>query len=624
MTLLRVTANRLLEEYTSQSLVESLLERMLFERGVTVAEAEQRSWSNSLPKLAADLRQGGLGGVEMLIEYKLPLSSRRADVVLAGIHPHTGEPSYVVVELKQWSSATAFEGDIRMVSVPHLGGPVLHPVAQVAGYCQYIGDFARSLRDQEDPLAGVAYLHNVTQRGAIEDLIDFPVTNAGRMFTGAETDRLLDFLRTRLAPDAHPGPAADALLNSPAAPSQQLLAVAAEEVRERQVFHLLGNQKLAVDLVLHDVERARAADTKRVIVVTGGPGSGKSAIALALLGDLARQGRTVLHATGSRSFTTTLRQVAGERAPRVKAMFKYFNQFVAAERNGLDVLILDEAHRIRETSANRFTKAMNRTGRPQVDELIAAARVPLFLLDEHQVVRPGELGSLPQIRAYAASLGLETIHIHLDDQFRCGGSERYVEWVLDLVGLSEKKAWTWTGDEGFDVRVAETPWDLERMLDDKRAEGYSARMTAGYCWSWSDPTPEKTLVPDVEIGDWARPWNSKSDRRIGDAPPSQLWATDDGGFGQVGCVYTAQGFEYDYSGVILGPDFVWRDGRFVVQRDQNKDPSLKSKKGLSDPRFDLLIRNTYKVLLTRGMSGTVLYSTDEETREALTRFVQPM
>lgn len=623
MTLLRLTADRLLEEFTSQSLVESLLERMLFERGITVAEAEQRSWSSSLPKLAADLRHGGLGGIEMLIEYKLPLSSRRADVVLAGVHPRTGAPSYVVVELKQWSSAASFEGDDRMVTVPHLGGPVLHPLAQVAGYCEYIGDFARTLRDQDDALAGVAYLHNVHEPAAIADLADYPMTPTRRMFTGADTDRMLDYLRTRLDPGARSGPAAEALLNSPAAPSQQLLAVAAEEVRERQVFHLLGNQRLAVDLALHDVERARAADTKRVIVVTGGPGSGKSAIALALLGDLARQGRTVLHATGSRSFTTTLRRVAGERAPRVKAMFKYFNQFIAADRNGLDVLILDEAHRIRETSANRFTKAANRTGRPQIDELIAAARVPLFLLDEHQVVRPGELGSLPQIRAYAASLGLETMHIHLDDQFRCGGSERYVEWVLGLVGLSEQEAWAWIGDDSFDVRVAESPWDLERMLEDKRAQGYSARMTAGYCWAWSDPTPEKTLVPDVVIDDWARPWNSKSDRRIGDAPPSQLWATDEGGFGQVGCVYTAQGFEYDYSGVILGPDFVWRDGRFVVQRDQNKDPSLKSKKNLTDPRFGLLIRNTYKVLLTRGMAGTVLYSTDEETREALRRLVHP-
>ena len=148
-------------------------------------------------------------------------------------------------------------------------------------------------------------------------------------------------------------------------------------------------------------------------------------------------------------------------------------------------------------------------------------------------------------------------------------------------------------------------------------QGYTARMTAGYCWPWSDARKDGTLVPDVQIGTWSRPWNSKSERRIGDAPPSALWATDDGGFGQVGCVYTAQGFEYDWNGVVIGPDLVWREGRFVSVREANKDPDFRNSKRLPDNRFDVLVRHVYKVLLTRGMIGTVIYSTDRETREAL-------
>jgi len=197
------------------------------------------------------------------------------------------------------------------------------------------------------------------------------------LFTGADRGDLLDFLRTRLAPNSGGHAAGDTLLRSAVAPSKQLLKVAADEVRDREQFRLLGNQQLAVDLVHHAVEQARGADSKRVIVVSGGPGSGKSVVALSLLGELARQGRSVLHATGSRSFTQTLRKVAGARAPRVQKMFKYFNQFMTAERNGLDVLILDEAHRIRATSVDRYTKAALRTERPQLDELIAAARVPV-------------------------------------------------------------------------------------------------------------------------------------------------------------------------------------------------------------------------------------------------------
>ena len=111
----------------------------------------------------------------------------------------------------------------------------------------------------------------------------------------------------------------------------------------------------------------------------------------------------------------------------------------------------------------------------------------------------------------------------------------------------------------------------------QRTPGYGARIAAGYCWPWSDPRRDGTLVPDVVIGDWAQPWNLKGERSVGGAPAAALWATDPAGFGQVGCVYTAQGFEYDYAGVILGPDLVWRDGRWVSVREANRDPDFKNR-----------------------------------------------
>ncbi|KAB1138801.1 DUF2075 domain-containing protein [Micromonospora sp. AMSO12t] len=617
MSAFRTSADGLLRLATNGTLADRIAESLRHH----VSPSERRSWSRSLLVLGQDLADAGLGQVEVLVEYQLPLTSKRVDVVLAGVDPGTAEDSYVVVELKQWSQAESYEGSDRLVLVEHARGPRLHPGVQVGDYCEYLTDFLGVLADRRNPVRGAAYLHNAVDRD-VNDLFARRPTEQSRIFTKQRRGQFLDYLRMHLAP-APGAAAADRFLTSSVRPSRHLLSYAAQELKERSHFTLLDRQRLAYELVLHAVERARSAERKSVVVVAGGPGSGKSVIALSVLGELARQNRSVMHATGSRSFTQTLRRYAGKGSTRIKNLFAYFNSFMTAERNGFDVLICDEAHRIRETSVNRFTpKAKRDKARPQVDELIAAARVPVFLLDEHQVVKPGELGSVDVISRYAEQLGLEVEVVSLHDQFRCGGSEAYEKWVLDLLGLEGGEPTVWTGDGRFDLRLADSPEELEAFLAGKQAAGETARMSAGYCWPWSDPRPDDTLVPDVQVGSWARPWNVKSDRSVGEAPGSAFWATDPHGFGQVGCVYTAQGFEYEWSGVIIGPDLVARDGKLVTRRSESKDPAFRSRKTLSDVEADRLIRNTYKVLMTRGMRGTLLYSTDPETREWLTSLVR--
>jgi hypothetical protein len=446
----------------------------------------------------------------------------------------------------------------------------------------------------------------------VAGLWGYELTPLNQMFTGQRRGDFLAFLQSRLMRESG-APAADELLSAAIKPSKQLLALAAQEIREREQFVLLDQQQVAYSMVMRAAERARAATTKQVVVVTGGPGSGKSVIALSLLGELSRQGRAVLHATGSSAFTQTMRKVAGLRAPRVKQLFKYYNQFIDAEKNGLDVLINDEAHRVKETSTNRWTPATVRTGRPQVEELIDAARVPVFLLDEHQVVRPNERGSVHDIESAARRMGCDVIRVDLNDQFRCGGSRAYEEWVLRLLGLEPGGPTAWSGDDHFSVDIVDTPSEMEGRLATLIARNFSARISAGYCWRWSRPKVD-FLFPDVKIGGWERPWNNPKDTRVGDAPGRPFWASDPAGFGQVGCIYTAQGFEYDYSGVILGRDLVWRSGRWVAQPSESQDASLR---GADLGEFDRAVRNTYKVLLTRGMLGTLVYSVDPETQELL-------
>jgi uncharacterized protein len=611
--LLRSSAESLLSALLAGDAVTRIAQQFTYDVGYRPSAGEMRSWQSSLPVLAQDLSDAGLSDVEVLVEHRLPLTSKRADAVLCGVHPRTGEPSFLVVELKQWTQAHADDDDPHLVHVDAYGRTaLLHPADQVAGYVAYFTDFLRALEHNPEAIQGAAYLHNATEAG-VGSLRIRPDSESARLFTGDQRGQWLDYLKSRFSADPGAG-SADMLLSSAVGPSQQLMKVAADEVREREQFVLLDEQQVAFRLVMNAVRRARESDHKSVVVVTGGPGSGKSVIALSLLGELFREGRSTLHVTGSSAFTGTLRKVAGHRNKRVQKLFGYFNQFGQVERNSLDVLIADEAHRIRQTSASRWTSRDARTGKPQVDELIEAARVPVFLLDEHQVVRPGEIGTVAVIEQAAADRGLEVEVVALDAQFRSGGSRAYEEWVMRLLGLADGGPMTWQGDDNYELLVADTPEEMEAILAAKKAQGYGARMAAGYCWRWSKAEHGKPLAPDITIGEWQRPWNNPGDRRHEGAPPRFLWATEDGGFDQVGCVYTAQGFEYDWSGVIVGPDMLWRDGHMVSDVGATRDPAFQGK-GAAE--FDAHVRNIYKVLLTRGMVGTVLYATDAETRALL-------
>ncbi|MGB2736828.1 MAG: DUF2075 domain-containing protein [Candidatus Nanopelagicales bacterium] len=619
MPLLRSSAASILEQSLADQLSSNLKTQFRYEVGHSPSASEVRSWDASLPVLSRDLREAGLGDIEVLVEYQLPLSSKRADAVLCGTHPKTGKPSYLIVELKQWSQARADHEDPNLVYVDSYGSrPILHPGEQVHRYVDYICDFTRALERENNTVAGAAYLHNADE-SAVASLRLLDETASSRMFTSSQRGEWLEFLKRSLS-SASAADSADLLLGSKVAPSRQLMALAADEIKSREQFVLLDEQQIALRVVLNAVNKASDANTKTAVVVTGGPGSGKSVIALSILGQLYREGREAIHATGSSAFTQTMRKVAGYHDTRVQKLFVYFNSFITSEKNQFDVLIADEAHRIRASSNNRYTKATARSNKPQLDELLDVARVPVFLLDEHQVVRPGEIGTVADIQAAARRQGIDVSVIELDAQFRAGGSRSYEQWVLRLLGLADGGPSNWQGDDHYSVVVVDSPQEMEEFLVRRQNEEYSARMSAGFCWPWSKLTKDAALVNDVVVGKWARPWNNPEEREHQGAPARSLWATKDGGFDQVGCIYTAQGFEYDWSGVIFGPDLVWRESQFVSDVRESRDPAFRGK---DVQGFDEFVRNVYKVLLTRGMLGTVIYSTDAATREFLRELVRP-
>ncbi|WP_372663108.1 DNA/RNA helicase domain-containing protein [Amycolatopsis kentuckyensis] len=586
------------------------------------------AWRNSLPALFDLLCTVGLGHVQVLLEHRLPYSPRRVDAMLCGVHPETGRPSYVLVELKQWSKPTMVaRGLVR--GFAQSGQPDLHPAEQVRRYCRYLLDFTPQLARNPAQVKGLAYLHNA-ERSAGWNLDDFHFDDFGQLYTRDQMGDLVADLTGLLADDPHSADAArsaaQALVEAPRTPARTLLKAAADAIAGRGSFLLLDEQKVAYDRVLSAVERAdrpagRDDWRKTVVIVRGGPGSGKSAIAIALLSALAGRREKVLHATGSRAFTETLwREVAGGDE-RIMDLFKYFNNFDHSAENSLDVLICDEAHRIRDN--NNVPARWQHKIPPQVAQLIDVAKVPVFLLDEHQAVRPGEAHTVRRIAEVAEAKGCLVEKITLDGQFRCGGSSYYDDWVLRLLGVASGGPVVWSEfvagtDDEYVVDSVNSPDGLEAWLN-RQVDNFSgtARIAAGYCWEWKNPLRENggyTPVRDVRIGGWSRPWNIRQGHEAEGFPSASYWASDPDGFGQVGCIYTAQGFEYDWSGVIFGEDLVIRNGQWRPQPGKSYDGSVNR----TDPQtFGRLVRNTYKVLMTRGMSGTCLYSVDEETNEFL-------
>lgn len=611
--LLRESAARIKEMAMNDTLLEKLSSQMLFQIGNSPSASEKRAWKNSLVEISEVFVDCGLSDISCLVEYQLPYSSKRIDLVAIGSHPKSGSPVIMAIELKQWTTASIYEGALDALKIDAYGStPIIHPITQVSRYCEYLSDFNNFLNPDYTKLYGVAYLHNwLTPNNPALDLVA-PSQN-GILFTGSQKNALRDYISNRIS-SKFSEQFTDDFLNAKIAPTKQLMSLAAEEIKSREQFRLLDEQQVAYSVTMNALRTAENSNTKTAVIITGGPGTGKSVIALSLLGELSRRGKSTLHATGSKAFRNSLRKIAGSRAPQVQKLFSYFNSFMSAEKNSLDVIICDEAHRIRETSANRYTKADLRTGTPQLHELLNVARVPVFLLDSNQVVRKGETGTPEYIEIEAKKLGLEVVRVDLDGQFRCGGSRLYEAWLNGFLGLSDGERIDWSEDPNFKVLVAGSVEELESTLRTFETEGYKSRITAGYCWTWHDPNPDGTLPNDVKIGNWSKPWNVKGDRGVGGYMSGELWAIDPKGFDQIGCVYTAQGFEYDWNGVIFGPDLVWRSGRWEGNLAGSKDPAMR---GVSPEQFDVLIKNTYKVLLTRGLVGTILYSVDAETQNHL-------
>ncbi|MCD4670742.1 MAG: DUF2075 domain-containing protein [Actinomycetia bacterium] len=615
MRLYSVSSKQFIEDAVRNQIAEKLSNAFFNYYRFQPSPGEKRSWVNSLTKLSGLLQNAELLDHGIILEFQLPQTSRRLDFLICGKNefrrPHT-----VIVELKQWEECKHAEGDREVQTF--VGGAireVLHPSAQVGGYEMYLRDTHTAFYG-DDPieLEACSYLHNYHSfEGDVIFSDKFqPILNRNPVFTADDYDDFVEYLNIRMKA----GEGLEVLKEveeSEYRPSKKLMNHVGNIIKNKKEYILLDDQLIVYDKVFSEVRKSFHSKNKSVIIAEGGPGTGKSIIALNLMADLLLEGYNSQYATGSKAFTETLRSIIGNRG---SVQFKYFNSYINSEHDEVDVLICDEAHRLRETSNNRFTPRDRRSDQRQIEEIINVARVPVFFIDDNQVVRPNEIGSVEHIREYAEKNNCNIFQYKLDVQFRCSGSEGFINWVNNTLNIQRTANIMWSGkEEEFDFQIMNSPFELEDAIKSKIDAGYTGRLAAGFCWKWSKPDNNGNLINDVVIGDFQRPWNARHDARglAKDIPKAQLWAHDPNGINQIGCIYTAQGFEFDYIGVIIGNDLRYDFERqeWIGIPENLEDNVVKRSKD----RLESLLKNSYRVLLTRGMKGCYVYFMDKSTRD---------
>jgi len=384
-------------------------------------------------------------------------------------------------------------------------------------------------------------------------------------------------------------------------------------IKGNKEFIMIDEQRVVYEEILKISAKCQKDHKKRTVICKGGPGTGKSVIAVQLLAELTQRGQLVQYV----SKNSAPRQVyAAKLKGKIKKssvdnMFKGSGAYTAAAKNRFPTLIVDEAHRLNEKSG-----MFHNQGENQIKEVIHAAKCSVFFIDESQRVTIADIGSGEEIKKRADAEHSEVTEMELVSQFRCNGSNGYLAWVDDLLEIRKTANYTLEGLD-YDVFLCNTPQELKEKIVEKNKTNNRSRILAGYCWDWPKEERRNTNYHDIQIGDFGISWNLDD---------GQAFALSESSVNEAGCIHTTQGLEFDYVGVIIGDDLRYDKKKKCIITDFTRrastDQSLKGIKKLNKENpekaraiADEIIKNTYRTLITRGMKGCYIFCTDTDLRE---------
>lgn len=614
MIVYQSTRHQFLED-TERNAIEDLISREFVRRtGRYASQGEYRSWQQSLMQMADVLRDEELpASMGVGVEFGIPQSAKRIDFILSGRNDH-GQPSAVIVELKQWSTSRICDKD--GIIIAQRGGRAeregAHPSYQAWSYASLLEGFNEAVYTESVGLRPCAYLHNYHRDGVIDSSHYAPYIEKAPLFLRGNAERLK--LRSFIKAHVRNGDNGELLFKIEKGrirPSKMLADSLVLMLKGNQEFVLIDDQKVVFE---HCLAAARSAtsSSKQVVVIKGGPGTGKSVVAINLIVALSKLGLLSKYVSKNAAPRAVYEQrlKGHRRQAEISAMFGGSGAYIETPRNTFDALVVDEAHRLNEKSG-----LYGNLGENQIKELISAAKCAILFVDDDQIVTLSDIGHSRAIKSWAIELGAEVTLLELASQFRCGGSDGYLAWLDDILGIQSTANCEFSSHD-FDFQVLDDPNQLHDLISRKNQTNNKSRVVAGYCWDWmskKNPDAYDIIIPEF---DFQRQWNLGRD--------GSLWITAPRSIEEVGCIHTCQGLELDYVGVIVGPDLIVRDGCLITNPNARSpmDRSIRGWKRMmkEDPaetsaRVDKIIRNTYRTLMTRGMKGCYVYFTDNETRE---------
>lgn len=573
-------------------------------------EQEYLSWKNSLVFMHRILDKPCFSDdIQISIEYQIPQTSKRVDFIIAGQNEQS-QDNVIIIELKQWQSARrTSRNDVVKAFTGGKEQDVAHPSYQAYSYTQTIRNFNETIAKKNIDMHACAYLHNYDPSRINELVHPFyqDILKEAPLYIKSDEDKLRDFISRYVTKPSNHNIMYD-IDHGKIKPSKALQDALSSMLEGNQEFIMLDEQKIVYESVLKIVERAMKDGKRYTIIVEGGPGTGKSVVAIQLLVALIQKGVNAQYVTKN----AAPRNVYFEELKRgqhlngyVKNLFKSSGSYVSARACEVDCVLVDEAHRLNAKSGFYSTSGEN-----QIKELIFASKVSVFFIDEHQIVTANDIGSVSEIKKWANKM--DSIIFHNDStilhsQYRCNGSDNYIAFLNDLLEIEENPNVDGF-DADYDFQLFDDPCLMREKLRAKNEINNKSRLLAGYCYDWKskkDPSQYDIVLP----GGFKAQWNFNS---------TSTWAIDENSFDQVGCIHTSQGLEFDYVGVIIGKDLIYHDEHVctVPSNRAKSDYSLRGSSNATDPYLhDRIIRNTYKTLMTRGQKGCYLYCEDVRLQE---------